>query len=304
MSQMPNQSGAEPYTSTPQPDETAEQAAATSPTPPPVDTGDDLQAEIRRIVAAGGDVRQQVRDAVQRAVNAAQTRAATGEPTAPQPGFLDITQQAMQGAIAGLQDQPRSDPQEKDNRLHQVIGGLQEGFTAGAEAARLAVEESAGRAESFGREDLAAVAEEFKELRDKFVDTISHALGVTKQELTEQAQNYRQHAQRAVEAMRPAVQRTAQAAGEEPGKLASDTGQSVRQRAGSLLATVGGMIQAAGDLLMQEPQQKQAGDEAATPPTPKPEERQQGSAGPQAEKTTTRGPSSSQNREDPMPDDA
>jgi hypothetical protein len=214
-----------------------------------------LKARTRAIVTDAQDaqeVRRRVRETV---VSAMRQEDGPGN-------YLDAGRQVMAGAVEGLEQ--TTDAAQRDQTLQGVIGGLQDAFDAGAKATREVLEEAAERGERFAKEDLDRISQEFREVGQRFVEVAGEAVSLARSGLSQQTAWAREQAQQAVENIRPNLESVWQQASQNPTKLAGESAQNLRRQAGALFGAVGGLLQAAGERLMQPPPPSES-DQAASP---------------------------------------
>ena len=198
-----------------------------------------LKKQIESIVKSGENVRARVAEAV---------RGAAKEAGASASRLADLSEQAMGGAMDAVD---RSVPDEAESTLRQVVDGLADAFGQTAQATRLAVEEAAGEGKRYASEDLKSAAEDFQTLGKMFVETVGKGAGALKSEGATQYANLTEHAARAFDRVRPAVEDAARTAAGDPVGLAGDAAASAasvaREAAGGLFSSVGKLLQSAGE---------------------------------------------------------
>lgn len=193
------------------------------------------------IAAKGDNVRERVRHAF---VETVRNRDLSME-------RLDKTAREMiDGAVEGVK---RLAPEKRDSALRQVVDGLADGFATAANATRYAFEEARSRGDQFARADVDQIMKNLRGLQDRFIETINDAAHRAASEIGIQAGALREHARRAYEGARPAVESATRAALEHPVRLAGETastGAHALPRAiGTVFHALSGALQGAGDLL-------------------------------------------------------
>ncbi|MBI4938456.1 MAG: hypothetical protein HY846_09650 [Nitrosomonadales bacterium] len=133
-----------------------------------------LEAEVRKTVEQGQDVQERVRQLTLRVISSRS---------------LDIqsVRQAvsavLRGAQAGVQKElQQSSAQSKVARdsLKQAVTGLDVALAQFAEAAKLTVEEAAGRAQKYSSEDLKRARADLANLETMFVETLQSSASAAK----------------------------------------------------------------------------------------------------------------------------
>ena len=125
-----------------------------------------LEAEVRNAVEQGHDVQEMVRQLTLRKISA---RSLDIE------SLRQIASAVLRGARAGAQKElQRSAAQTSITRVHlkQAVAGLDVALAQFAEAFKLALEEAAGRAQAFSREDIARARSDLESLEAMFQETL------------------------------------------------------------------------------------------------------------------------------------
>lgn len=212
-----------------------------------------IKDEAEQIATSGQDIRQKVERLVRKILREARTDSHRLAHTAK--SILD-------GAIEGIRKS--APPDDRQNRLQQVIDGLCDGFTIAANSTRLTVEEAATRGQHFAQSDLKAIADDLKSLRNLFTDTITKAANQTSQTARQELAETLAHAGRAYQSLKPSLQQALDAIKDNPAQLAKDTTQAIshasRQKAETIASSVSQLLRNTANRL----------DSAlgTTPPTP------------------------------------
>lgn len=204
----------------------------------------------RKIAAEAKDVRQRVRNAFVETVRKRK---------------LDLDQlgklaeQMVDGTVAGLK---KVVPDRRESVLRGVVDGLGDGFSATAQATRLALEEARGRGETFTRGELKKAARDLEALQSMFNDTVSRLARKGGETLSGQIKGLGDHAARTAERIRPSIQSALSEAVKHPVQLAGETAtaglKAAPRAAGMLLKSASGLLQGAADLLAPQEDKKKA----------------------------------------------
>lgn len=207
----------------------------------------DASQEAERIASEGTDVRERVRDLVNKV--AGQGRKTLSELT-------DETTEILRGAGEGVKSAASS---ERGEVLGEVIDGVSDGLSRAANATKLALEEAEGRGEQFAEEDLQRTIDDLKTLERMFVDAVSNLAQSASRTAWGEMKDAAAHATRAAESMRPSIEDALQAAASHPVKLAGEAASAgaaaTRQAVGSLFQVVGGLLAGAGDVIRRDDKQ-------------------------------------------------
>lgn len=134
-----------------------------------IDDGNDtavLEAEVRDAVERGHDVQKIVRQLTLRKISA---RSLDIE------SLRQITRAVLSGARAGAQKELQQSAAQIDiTRVHlkRAVAGLDAALAQLAEACKLALEESAARAQTFSREDLIRARNDLESLEAMFLEAL------------------------------------------------------------------------------------------------------------------------------------
>lgn len=133
-----------------------------------IDTSN-LEAEVSNAVEQGHDVQERVRQLTLRMISARSLDIKSLRQTA---GAV------LRGARAGVQkelQQTSAQTQVAQARLKQAVTGLDVALAQLAEAAKLAVQEAAGRAQKYSNEDLELARSDLKLLESMFIESLQSA---------------------------------------------------------------------------------------------------------------------------------
>lgn len=125
-----------------------------------------LEAEVRSAVEQGHDVQEMVRKLTLHTISA---RSLDIE------SLRQIASAVLNGARAGAQKELHQSAAQNEitrERLKQAVSGLDAALAQFAEASKLALEEAAGRAQTFSSEDLARARTDLESLEAMFLETL------------------------------------------------------------------------------------------------------------------------------------
>lgn len=201
-----------------------------------------IKDEARKIAADGKDIRRRIEILVQQL---------SRELKHGSRKLVDVAQNVIDGATQGIAD--AAPPDDKDNRLRQVIDGLGDGFAKAANATKLAIEEAAARGQHFAKNDMEDMASDLRSLRDMFVDVVSRTAMRASATAKTEAQDTSAHVKRTFESLKPSLDKAVNAAKADPAALSKETADAIskasRQVAGALFAAVGDLMQHAASKL-------------------------------------------------------
>jgi len=207
---------------------------------PPTGT-DPVTEEAGRIASEGSAVRERVRDLVLRIVRERNLRLQE---------VSQLGRDVFDGAACAMS---KAVPADQDNVLRRVIDGLTDAFAIAANATRLAFEEAGSRGQSFAEHDVTQTIDDLRTLEESFVESVSDVTGKAGKQTREQLSELATHARRAFGAARPSIEQALRAAASHPTSLAGEAGragaQVTRQTAGTLLQAMGGLLDAAGQIV-------------------------------------------------------
>lgn len=133
-----------------------------------------LEDEVRKAVEGGFDVRDKVRQVTLRIMR---------ERSFDIDSLRQTAAAVLRGARAGVKNrlqQPGSEQEGARSNLREAVSGLEAALAQFAEAAKLAVEEAKGRAQTYSREDLARARADLENLEKMYVESLQHAASATK----------------------------------------------------------------------------------------------------------------------------
>lgn len=209
-----------------------------------------LQQEAEAAVRRGKAVREEIARAVA-AVSDGALRVGGG--------FIDLARSTVQGAAKGVATAAAA---ESARTLRAVVDGIGDGLTTTAQAAKLTLQEAAGGAARFAREDLDKMSGDFRTLGESFVDVVESAATRAGGHAAAQAAELRAHAVIALRRAQPAFEAAIDAARQDPTGLARQTlaagAGATRGALGALFTALGAKLQSLGGRL--------APDDDAGPP--------------------------------------
>jgi hypothetical protein len=129
-------------------------------------TNDTLEADVKHAIEQGGDVQEQVRQLTLRRISA---RSLDIE------SLQQISASVLRGARAAVQKELNLSSAQADTariQLKQAVAGLDGALAQIVSAARLAVQEAAGRAQKFSGDDLANTRAELQNIETMFLETL------------------------------------------------------------------------------------------------------------------------------------
>jgi len=214
-----------------------------------------LEADVRRIVEEGLDVQERVRALTVRYLSAGQ----------PDFSALRATAEAViKGAQEGIQPSLKRAASQTDSvreQLKGAVGGLDSAFSQWAHASRLAMEEAAGRAQAFSKNDLSQMQRELQSLQSLVVETLQDAAARTRDAGGQIFSDLASHAQRSGSATGEQVQQTLAAVAHsmtEAGKANAQAGIALAQAtADTFRAIAAGMLGGLADHVQPKPRDKQ-----------------------------------------------
>lgn len=126
-----------------------------------------LEDEVRVMVSQGFEVADKVRQATLRSIRGHSFDIES---------LRQTSSAVLRGAYAGVRSQiDRQDKGEASKRLGEAVAGLDAALGQFAEAARLAVEEAAGKARQYNSDDLARARADLERLEKMYLDTLQQA---------------------------------------------------------------------------------------------------------------------------------
>jgi hypothetical protein len=145
-------------------------------------TLDEIKAAAERLVKAGGNVRETLRELTVKALT--QGELAERE-------IREVLAAITEGVTLGAEQRAS----EVKNALGDALHGMDDALTHAAEAMQLAIKEAASDAREFGNSDLQQSLNDLKKLEEMLLETLSHAAegtqGLVKQELLSMAEHGR-----------------------------------------------------------------------------------------------------------------
>lgn len=214
-----------------------------------------LASDVSRIVEEGLEVQERVRALTVRYLSAGQTDFSALRATA---------EAVIKGAHEGVQPSLKRAASQTDSvreQLKAAVGGLDSAFSQWAHASRLAMEEAAGRAQAFSKNDLSQMQKELQSLQSLVVETLQSAAGKTKDAAGQIFSDLATHAQRSGSATGEQVQQTLAAVTHsmaEAGKANAQAGIALAQAtADTFRAIAAGMLGGLADHVQPKPRSSQ-----------------------------------------------
>jgi len=133
-----------------------------------------FEAEVCHAVEQGNDVQEKVRRLTLQMI---------GNRSFDIKSLRQTAGAVLRGAQAGVQkelQQPFAQTQIAKDRLKQAVTGLDVALAQFAEAAKLAVQEAAGRAQKYTNEDLELARSDLKMLESMFIETLQNSASAAK----------------------------------------------------------------------------------------------------------------------------
>lgn len=133
-----------------------------------------LEEEVRKAVEGGLDVRDKVRQVTLRIMR---------DRSFDIDSLRQTATAVLRGARAGVQSrlgEPAADQERARSSLREAVSGLDAALAQFAEAAKLAVEEAKGKAQTYSREDLARARADLEKLEKMYVESLQQAASAAK----------------------------------------------------------------------------------------------------------------------------
>lgn len=192
-----------------------------------VKRGNNVQAEISRLVSDSTNTFYQTRD-----------------------GLTQMVKAVAEGAVSAAKD---SLPDKSESVLHSVVDGVTDGMTKSVQAVRLTLEESSASSLHFAKDDLDKIAKDFRTVGEVFGNIVSDATGKVGGHIAHQGRAISEHAKQALINVWPSLESAITAALHDPVKLGRESlhaGTAAAQQAtGVLFSELGKRLQATGDKL-------------------------------------------------------
>ncbi len=158
--------------------------------------------------------------------------------------------QIIEGAKSGI-NKVAEDKQAEV--LTQVIEGLTDGFSRGAQALKLTVQEAAGNGTTYAQDELKSALDDFKTLESLLTERTEQLLKSTYKTSTQQAGNIFTHTKRTLASVRTDIEQAVRAAGKHPVTLTKESASVAagvtRLAAGSLLQAIGKAVESTGKII-------------------------------------------------------
>jgi hypothetical protein len=219
---------------------------STSP-PPPEPAARSLVEQLKdaaaQVVKKGGDVRAGISKLVS---------GAAGKFHETRNGLVDLAKAVAEGASAGVEQVA---PTGSESTLRAVAEGLSDGFSKSAEAAKLAMEESAAKGSQFAREDLDKIVKDFRSLGDSAMEITGRLARSCGGQVSSQLKTLLEHTKSTLQSLRGPLETVVTAARKDPVGLGKETlhagAAATRQAAGVFFTELGKHLQSAGDRMRQ-----------------------------------------------------
>jgi hypothetical protein len=133
-----------------------------------------LETEVRNAVEQGHDIQEKVRKITLRIIRACSFDIKS---------LLQAANAVLRGARAGVQKELQHSSAQTSiarDHLKQAVAGLDIALAQFAEAAKLAVEEAASRAQKYSNEDLTRARADLASLEDMFLETLQNSASAAK----------------------------------------------------------------------------------------------------------------------------
>lgn len=149
-----------------------------------------LEADVRDAIIHGGDIKEAVRQLTLKSMQAHRLDIKS---------MGRIATAVMQGVHDGAQHKLEQASEQSHTAQHQIshaVSGLDTAFAQFAEASKLVVEEAAGKAQQFSREELTKTRADLATLEELFMDILQQSASVAKGVIAETLNDLFTHAQR------------------------------------------------------------------------------------------------------------
>ncbi len=141
-----------------------------------------MRDEVRRAVEKGRGIQKAVRDITLKAL----TRGELDQ---------DAIRKVTGDVLKGVQEAATVQGARAKDVVAEAVAGVDEALAHAAQALKLSIEEAAGRAEKFSREDLAKARESLKNLEGDFLDTLREAARASRSAVSAILDDLIEHAQ-------------------------------------------------------------------------------------------------------------
>lgn len=156
----------------------------------------------------------------------------------------------LEGAAKGVVNAGKD---KQGEVLKEVLDGIGTGLGKTAQAAKLTLEEAAGKGETFASEDVSNLVSDLSTLEEMFVETTNSFVKDTATNAWKELADIKDHILRVAKDMKSPVEDAIEAAKKSPLKLSSDaakTGVSMaRQATGSLFEAFAGVMSGLGQAI-------------------------------------------------------
>jgi hypothetical protein len=200
-----------------------------------------LKQRAEEIVKRGNDVRAEISRLVSDS---------TGKFYETRDGLTRMVKAVAEGAADAAKD---SLPEKSESVLHSVVDGLADGLTKSVQAVRLTLEESSASSVHFAKDDLDKIARDFRTVGEVFGNIVSDATSRLGGHVAQQGRTISEHAKQTLQNVWPSLESAIKAALHDPVKLGRESlhaGSSAAQQAtGVLFSELGKRLQETGDKL-------------------------------------------------------
>lgn len=212
---------------------------------------------IRVILEEGRQVRDRIKKIVASSVQDEEFSIAT---------LGKAARNVMRAAYTAVADQvEKSVPRDQESALRDVVYGIGDAFGAAAKTAGAAFESATKHGREFASEDVKRVTVELRNLVSTLVDSVKTSGQSAVGHAADFAKTASEHAAKAAEEIKPAVEGALSAAAQHPVSVARDATKAgvevTRQVAGTLFSVLGEMMNKAAEALKGEEPGKKSDDE-------------------------------------------
>ena len=212
---------------------------------------------IRVIFEEGRQVRDRIKEIVASSVQDEEFSIAT---------LGKAARNVMQAAYTAVANQvEKSVPRDQENALRDVVYGIGDAFGVAAKTAGAAFETATKHGREFASEDVKRVTVDLRNLAGTLVDSVKTSGQAAVGHAADFAKTASEHAAKAAEEIKPAVEAALSAAAQHPVSVARDATKAgvdaTRQVAGTLFSVLGEMMNKAAEALKGEEPGDRADDE-------------------------------------------
>jgi|GEM_PF-3533590 len=165
----------------------------------------------------------------------------------------------LDGAWRGVE---RVADEKQADVLREVIDGISEGLSQGANAVKYTLEEAKSRGQTYTEEEIKGTAQDLRALESMFVERIEKLVKSSAGTSADQARDLLGHARRAATDMMPEIKAAIETAEQQPLDLAREAASvaagASRLATGSLLKGIAGVIDGLGGAVSGDRKDKDA----------------------------------------------